>query len=182
MEKLLKILVGLMLILFQLYYLLPNYIVIVLKIAIPLIVLLLHYHLNKEKKIKNMDFLIWFFTFFLVGIISIFYTVSDYESLDVVISLISSFLTLFVISQFIKNEKDIDYIVSCLIIGGLIYAMYILVRQGSSILDGINAEYVGGTGMLFSYIVTPTIIYVVWRIFYSENYKIKPIIPYLSFL
>jgi len=163
---------GLMLVLFQCYFLFPTQVVNVLKIGTPLPVVFLCLFENRLR-FHNGIFAAWAAVFCLIGILSVFYTTLNANTIESFVSLSFCFLMLFAITQYIRDVKDIETVMNFMIAGGLLYSGYIFLNSYDTIfLYSIDPKYTRETIMSFTYIMLPTTFYLIYRFLYKDDNKL----------
>lgn len=161
-----------MLILFQCYFLFPSSLVNVFKIVTPILVLIACL-LENRLRISNNLFLFWAGCFFLICTLSLIYADWTVNMLETYRSLGFCFIMLFAVSQYIKEEKDIETVIHFMAIGGVLYALYIFINQYDTIFtQSIDPKYTNQTIMQFTYIMIPTVYYLSYKLFNNKGNRI----------
>lgn len=162
-------LLGVTLILFQCYFLFPSGLVNMLKIITPVSLLFVCLFEN-EVQLYNRLFLGWAVGFYLICILSIFYATPTDNMFDTFRSLTFCFLLLCAVSQYIKEPKDIETVINFMAAGGVFYAAYIFINQYNTIFtQSIDPKYTNQTIMQFTYVMIPTVYYLVYRFICHNN-------------
>ena len=174
-----KIFLVILLMSLQCYFLMPNALVYILKLVMPILLIVFCLKKHNMKVIHN-NFIVWLVTFLIISFVSLLYSISISNSIDVALSLCTNTLILIAISQSIESYIDIEFIIKVLIIGGIFYVLTIMLVQGQSLItNGINVSYTNGTLSQFTYIITPVCIYLIWELI--ENNKYKNVLYILAF-
>lgn len=163
-QKLSNLLVLFMLVSYQLYSLLPPIFSNVLKIILPFIALIVVLLRNDHRLVKNLSIL-WLYFFIGLSIFSLFYTVSITQTLDRLLALFSLFLFVITLSQYVVSEYYLDRVITYIICGTFIYIVLFLILN----LKSFGNIFLIDFPMEINNIVTPSIYYIIWRLFDKNN-------------
>lgn len=163
------IIIGLMLICYQLYSFMPYMVSSAIKIFLPLFAFLYYIYRNGFI-IRNTTVIFWMYGFIIVSLITMFNSIAINESIDRLIAMFSAMLFLGAIAQYIGNEEDINTAINYLIIGSVIHIL-LLSAQNLTVLVSLNLPQDRFT-MEFNYIITPTLYYLIWRVLYKKEKRL----------
>lgn len=173
-----------MIIMYQIDAFIPRTIANILKIALPFLALFVSLTRNKYK-IINWNVILWISGFIFMSVVSMLSTVDFYESIDRLISLFSLFVILSALSQYTRREENMWKVIYYSITGALIFTILnVLNNMGKIIsLNFASLDF----DMSVNNVITPTVYYLIWSIFYKKDKRPKTIITamillFLSFI
>ncbi|MBH1939369.1 O-antigen ligase family protein [Mobilitalea sibirica] len=173
-----------MIILLQSSYLYTSDTLFGIRIVLPLIILVLSI-ITYKNKLDNRVFLIWSILFIAFCLSTLIYTVNENVTMSNLNIIIRTFFIAFVITQCIRNINTLDLALKSLMYGGVIYCSIVLILQGPNnlIASGLDISYTNGTIMQYTYVSIPTLLLIIWYMFYEKRKKIYFILcPYMFFL
>lgn len=166
--RLINILIGAMLVIYQLYSFLPPAFVNGLKVGVPTLTLLMCIRQNNGK-LRNIKVIVWVYIFLIFSLLSMIGGISISYSLDRFIAMLSALVFLSALAQYVRNIEDIYKVIYYLILGSVLYLVLFSIQNFSSLVT-LNFNYIQFP-MEFNNIITPTFYYVIWKYFYTTEKK-----------
>lgn len=171
--------VFLLLVSYQLYSFMPNYVVDPLKVTLPMIALFLCL-LRNNFKLRNTSVTIWIYGFIMMSLITMFNSISIGESVSRLIAMFSVLVFLSALAQYIRNYDDIEKSINYLICGSLLFIIILSITNLNS-LSNLSIGY-GSFSMEFNNIITPALYYLIWSLIYNQKNRLPKLLITLLFL
>lgn len=104
---------------------------------------------------------------------SLIYTVDLSTSLDVYFKVALTYISGWVFSQYIRDDREIDILINSLILGAFIYVLFIVMLQGiqNLMVSGISERYTNGTIMQLTTVTIPAIMLITWKLFQKKEHR-----------
>lgn len=168
-KSLTDLVIGLMIISYQLYSFMPYMVSSGLKVLLPLIALLFCIYRNGFI-IRNTIVTFWIFSFIIVSLITMFDGIAITESTGRLIAMVSALLFLSAIAQYIRNEEDINKIINHLLIGSVIHILFLSAQNFTNLIS-LNLSSIHFS-MEFNYIITPVLYFLIWSVLYRKENRL----------